>query len=107
MGLLLIVVMVGLAALFFTILALLVLRAKNAPSEPGAASGLPVYSVNPAHTDYYRPAHDTNTQQTPKEKPVKSVDPRTTPLPKCPGCGTAVGFGEKRCSKCGRDLGPA
>lgn len=33
-----------------------------------------------------------------------ATDPRFRPLPRCPRCGTAIGFGQDKCHSCGDEL---
>ncbi|MBU0686215.1 MAG: hypothetical protein ABIE25_02450 [Thermoplasmatota archaeon] len=103
----LLVGMLSLALLLFIVVLLLILRARHASTvHPPLVSG-PGYTHDPRHADYYRPNSDTN-QRKPalKEGKPRRSDPREVPLPKCPHCGAAVGFGEAQCVKCGYLLRP-
>lgn len=103
----LLIVMVGLALLLFIVALLLMLRARDATVvHPPLVSG-PGYTHDPRHADYYRQHPDIKqTEPAPKEGKPRRNDPRDVPLPKCPRCGTAVGFGEPKCVKCGYSLRP-
>lgn len=103
----LLVVMLGLALLLFIVALLLIFRTRDATAvHPPRVSG-PGYTHDPKHADYYRPDTYTNHGNLPpKEGKPRRNDPRDVPLPKCPRCGTAVGFGEPQCVKCGYSLRP-
>ena len=101
----LLVVMLGLALLLFIVLLLLILRARDGTAAHQPRISGPGYTLDPTHADYYRPNSDTNQRKpAPKEGNPRRNDPRDVPLPKCPQCGTAVGFGEPKCVKCGHAL---
>ncbi len=102
----LLVVILGLVLLFSMAMMLLIIRSRDRATPRAPSVSGPCYSHDPAHADYYRPRLDTNrTSNTATSAKPGMKDPRDVPLPKCPQCGAAVGFGETKCFKCGRMLG--
>lgn len=101
----LLVVMLILALLLFIAVLLLALRARDAAAVDPAQVSSPGYRHDPKRADYYRPNSDTNLRKNaPTEGKPNRNDPRNVPLPKCPQCRAAVGFGEPKCLKCGYSL---
>jgi len=107
MGAVLLVVMIGLALLLFIMALLLILRARYGTVAHQPRISGPGYTLDSTHADYYRPSLDTNQRKpAPKQGKPRRNDPRDMVLPKCPQCGTAVGFGEPKWAKCGYPLIP-
>jgi uncharacterized OB-fold protein len=54
--------------------------------------------------EYYRP--QMSKQEERKAEPAQAgpSDPRKELLPRCPACGTATGYDDERCHKCGLAL---
>lgn len=83
------------AVLFF------LLRLRPAGGFTAQATLPPPYRIDAKPAEYVSPP--TLDQMAPQYSPTipKSRDPRTEPLPRCPGCGTAIAYGEEKCPKCG------
>jgi hypothetical protein len=93
---LLILVMVAFVAVLYFLL-----RLRPAGGFAVQATQPPPYRIDAKPSEYVSPA--THDQMAPQHSPIipKSRDPRTEPLPRCPGCGTAIAYGEEKCPKCG------
>ncbi|HEX7391957.1 MAG TPA: hypothetical protein VF374_03290 [Thermoplasmata archaeon] len=101
------IVMVALVLLALIAFAFIRSRA-TVPVMPIAhthSPNVPGYTHDPRHMEYYRPqiGHIEVPPQSPAEA-ATTRDPRKEPLPRCPGCGTAIGFDDERCQKCGLTL---
>jgi hypothetical protein len=83
------------AVLFF------MLRLRPAGGFATQATQPPPYRIDVMPAEYVGPL--PLDQMAPHDKSIipKRRDPRTEPLPRCPGCGTAIAYGEEKCPKCG------
>jgi len=103
------VLIVIVALVLLALIAFAVIRSRAAaPVMPIAhthSPNVPGYTHDPRHMEYYRPqiGHMEVPPQSTDEA-AKTRDPRKKPLPRCPGCGTAIGFDDERCHKCGLTL---
>lgn len=101
----LLVVVISLVSLPFVATMLFTMRARKKTTVNQLAFCGPSYTYNVKHADYYRRSTNTNEAgDTHKDKEQRGSDLRDRPLPKCPQWGTAVGFGEPKCVKCGHAL---
>lgn len=103
------VLIVMVALVLLALIAFAVIRTRaTAPDMPIAhthSPNVPGYTHDPRHMEYYRPQIDR--EETPAPGPTEAAkprDPRKEPLPRCPGCGTAIGYDDERCHKCGLQL---
>ncbi len=102
------VLIVMAALILMALIAFALIRTRaNAPALPVAhthSQNVPGYTHDPRHMEYYRP-QITHQEQPPAETVrASSGDPRKKPLPRCPSCGTAIGYDDERCHKCGLTL---
>lgn len=105
---LLVIVMVG-AILLVVFVAV---RSARPPARAPAATPqrqAPEYKHNPASVQYYGTKEAKEGGPKPPSKKEctdpRPRDPRKAPLPRCPHCGKALGYGDLRCPRCGLDLG--
>jgi len=93
---LLILVMGAFVAVLF-----LLMRLRPAGGFAAQATQPPPYRIDAKPAEYVSPPppHQVAPQDT--RTIPRSRDPRTEPLPRCPGCGTAIAYGEEKCPKCG------
>lgn len=102
------VLIVMAALVLLALIAFAIIRTRaSTPTTPIAhthASNVPGYTHDPRHMEYYRPQITHQEQAPTMPEPVKPNDPRKEPLPRCPACGTAIGYDDERCHKCGLTL---
>lgn len=72
------------------------------------ATDAPPFRVDSSAVEYRgteegQPMENTMTSADPSTPPLLKLD-CLQPLPRCPQCGTAVGFGQGRCHGCDRRL---
>lgn len=93
---------IGLALLMlFIVLFLRALRTQEVAIQYHAAVTGPAYRTGPASLEYYRNQHESGPAVVRAVAPSTMRDPRTTPLARCPRCGSAIAFSDPKCPRCG------
>lgn len=101
------IALVVVALILLVMLAIVILTRRRLPRgaryTPQAHPGAPAYTPQSEHTEYHRPREKGQEAGTHSPESMKR-DPRLEPLPHCPLCYAAIGYEDKRCSKCGHIL---
>jgi len=86
------------------------IRRRSTETQPAHPSA-PAYMPHVSSSEYYRPgdrkpSSDVHAPEEPPRAKKDESDPRKAPLPRCPVCDAAIGYGQERCPRCGHVLRP-